>query len=119
MGPNMTRPEKDGWPIAGERRTATRFSCALNATYRSTAEAADQASPAGVRDISRKGVGLVTGRAFGLGSLLAVQFVRPGGSVVRSVEAQVVYTHLDPRGWIHGCQFTHPLGEDDMAELLR
>jgi hypothetical protein len=115
----MTRPDKDDRPIVHERRTAPRFPCALKATYRSTAEGAAEACPAGVRDISLKGVGLVTGRAFALGALLAVELVRPGGSVVRAVDAQVVYAHLDPRGWVHGCQFTHPLGENDLTELLR
>jgi hypothetical protein len=102
-----------------ERRTAPRFPCALKATYRSIAETAAEACPASVRDVSIKGVCVVTGQAFALGSVLAVQFVRPGGSVVRAVDAQVVYTHLDPRGWVHGCQFTHPLGDNDLAELLR
>jgi len=115
----MTRPDNDARPIAHERRTAPRYACALKATYRSTAEAAAEACPASVRDVSQKGVGLVTGRAFALGSLLAVEFVRPGGSVVRAVDAQVVYAHLDQRGWVHGCQFSHPLAEDDLAELLR
>lgn len=72
-----------------------------------------------VQDISLRGVGLVAEVAFAPGSLLKVQFRRPGSRVLCATDAQVVYAHLHPRGWVHGCQFVHAFGEEDFAELVR
>jgi len=114
----MTRPDKSIRQMLHERRSATRFPCALQATCRTSTGATADVCSASVRDISRTGVGLVTGPAFALGSQLTVQLRHPGGGMF-SADAQVIYAHPDARGWVHGCKFVNALGEEELAELVR
>src|SRR5579862_9804183 len=101
----MAPQDRKTQQLLHDRRTSTRFPCMLDATLRVSADPISAPWQATVRDISPKGVGLVLEQAFSLGTWLTIQVSRPCGDRVLVVEAQVVYTHPDPQGWVHGCRF--------------
>ena len=75
--------------------------------------------PASVRDISRKGIGLVTGRQFSAGTLLTVKLYHDEATVLLTTQVRVVSARADAAGWVVGCQFLQLLNESDLERLTQ
>jgi serine/threonine protein kinase len=117
------RPE----PISGdrrfsgrERRVAARNPCSLGsccivaASLLPGEDEPQDAWPAVVQNLSARGIGLLLGRRFEPGAILAVEL--PG---TPPRPAQVRHVRAEELGhWFLGCAWAQPLGETDVQSLL-
>jgi serine/threonine protein kinase len=101
-----------------ERRGSIRYPCQLESMC-SPVGKGQNPWQAGVRDISVTGLGLVIGRRFEPGTVLAVEWQQiveeiPGSLLVRVARTQTVA----PGQWHLGCRLAQSLGEEAVGALL-
>jgi hypothetical protein len=79
----------------------------------------DAAWKATICDVSRTGLGLVLPRRFEPGTVLFVELSLRGGEERRPLLARVVRAVRQAEGgWLLGCSFASPLGEDELGRLI-
>ncbi len=106
-------------PTGSDRRTAGRFICSHKLAVRIIARPSFQSYAAILHDFAMRGVGLLTGRAFEPGTVLAIQLrsARTGLSCILS--ATVKHTRELPDGqWLLGCSLSRRLTDDEVMALL-
>jgi hypothetical protein len=104
-----------------EGRSWERYPCDLQTSCQPIAAWADKDCtwPARVRDISAGGVGLVLPRRFEPGAGLIIEIPATASTEADRLLARVVHaTALSRGGWLLGCLFPSPLGEDRLRHLL-
>jgi hypothetical protein len=103
-------------PSKPERRASVRYRCDLQAVYQPRAPSLDDVwLRARVRDISAGGLSLVTGQAFGPGTVLDVVFDRG----LLTFPVRIVHVRrLEDGGWLHGCAFLQDPARTDAEQLL-
>jgi serine/threonine protein kinase len=120
-------PSSDAIPAAGsERRAWVRHAldvgtCGVIDTniFRGGVES-EEFWPLVIRDLSVGGVGVLLARRFELGTELSIEFAAGPDAPPRRLTAKVVRIVNEKNGhWIHGCAFEQPLGEDELATLLK
>jgi hypothetical protein len=102
------------------RRSSLRFPCKLEATCCPAGDKGSASSRATVCNISTMGIGLLSGRSFPPGSLLAVELHAQGKEDL--IDAQVKVFHVRPAGpdaWYYGCRFIQPLAASEWDALLK
>jgi len=72
-----------------------------------------------IRDISQQGLGLLLGRRFELGVILAVELPHSTEASFHIALARVVRVVRQKDGrWLIGCALVHPLSCDELCSLL-
>ncbi len=74
--------------------------------------------PARLKDISLNGLALVVSEPVRRQMTLGVEFECPEGRLTYLLVGQVVRTVPHQGGWLVGCAFDRPLGEDELNNLL-
>ncbi len=98
-------------PAHSERRAAARHPCALGTSCQRAADG-ENAWDARVIDISATGVGLLLGRRFEPGTLLAFRLEgRSEGQSFNAVARVVHATRQGEGAWLLGCALLDPLDE--------
>jgi hypothetical protein len=98
-----------------ERRAWVRYPCNVASLYQpGTGQLDHRWWFAQVRDISKKGIGLILPRRFEPGTQLAVALYSRIPAFSRTLEATVV--HVAPLGenWAVGCAFAQGLSDDEL-----
>jgi hypothetical protein len=116
----MHNPPAAARPAAGtsiERRANVRHACDLEALSRplDTTNVINWGST--VVNVSRSGVGLVLCYPFKLGTFLAVDLESVHGIRTLLVRVAQVTDRTDGT-WLVGCEFTRPLGDDELSVLV-
>lgn len=101
-----------------ERRTSLRFPCRLQAICKMGGGKTGVDWPAGVRNISRKGAGLILARTFSPGTQFTVRFLRRDGSGHVGL-MRVVHGHFEAAGHYHGCAFIRQLRQEEVDALVK
>jgi hypothetical protein len=100
-----------------ERRAAVRYPCTLASSCHTLTSRREDAWTATVKDISLTGIGLLLGRRFEPGILLAVELPAEGAPQLLLV--RVVHTRSQGEGiWLIGCELVNPLTEDELQAVL-
>jgi hypothetical protein len=100
-----------------ERRAAVRYPCGLASSCHTITSRREDAWTATVKDISLTGIGLLLGRRFEPGILLAVEV--PAEGAPQLLLARVMHTRPHGEGvWLIGCELVNPLAEDELKALL-
>jgi hypothetical protein len=106
-------------PTGDERRGAIRYPCHLDSTCLPLGGQGQKPWAAAIRDISVNGLGLVLERRFEPGTVLVLQWQRPGEDVPRNLMARVVRTQSQESArWVLGCQLARSLGDEEVRALL-
>jgi hypothetical protein len=102
-----------------ERRGAVRYPCDLTPSWHFSDETEFTSSPAGVRDLSSTGIGLLMKAGIKPGRVLIIHLQSSQGCLSRPVPVRVMHATFQPDGdWLVGCQFLRRLSHQDMLELL-
>jgi hypothetical protein len=109
---------------AEDRRAFRRYPADLQVSCRALGAARADSWPARLRDISTGGIGLVPGRRFEAGTLLAVELVNTPSGSPRTLLSRVMHVHALPeREWLLGLALLREMGEDELrtrgAEVAR
>ncbi len=116
----LSAPEGSFRVQCRERRAAVRYLSTMEASYHPVAvPTVGPSCPARIWDISLCGVGLIVGRRYEPGTLLAVVPEYLPQSLYPCLEAKVL--HLSPHAdglWLAGCEFPTPLTEEQLAVLI-
>jgi hypothetical protein len=104
-----------------ERRARVRFLQSQDVYCQPKPFSAAEGQPTGwlgkFQNISAGGLALLMNQRFEPGTLLVIEL--GVDRAVGSVAARVVHTTASTAGrWIIGCQFLHPLSEDDLQTLV-
>jgi hypothetical protein len=100
-----------------ERRASVRYPCGLASSCHTITSRREDAWTATVKDISRTGIGLLLGRRFEPGMILAVEL--PVEGVPQLLLARVMHARSEGEGvWLIGCELVNPLAEDELKALL-
>jgi hypothetical protein len=121
----MTDESRDPTPSPGlsalhaDRRREERYACALQPFWRVAGEEGAESLPAGVRDISASGIGLLLAEPLKPGTVLVISLQASAGRLSRPLPVRVMHATAQPEGgWLVGCQFVRRLTAQDMAALL-
>jgi hypothetical protein len=109
---------------AEERRAFRRYTADLEVSCRTLGAGRADSWPARLRDISAGGVGLVLGRRFEAGTLLAVDLANTASGSPRTLLSRVMHVTAQPEGeWLLGLALLREMGEDELrswgADLAR
>jgi serine/threonine protein kinase, bacterial len=102
-----------------DRRVAMRYSSRLKTTGRSVGEKGNPLWKATIKDISRRGIGLVSETCFPRGTILVLNLEYRTETVSRPVYVRVTRVVKQPGGeWLLGCTFARNLSEEEVQRLL-
>ncbi len=102
-----------------ERRVSVRFQSNAKGSCQTLSVQREAAWEATVRNISCEGIGLLLGRRFEPGALLAIELTEAAEGRKRLLLARVAHATQQPEGhWLVGCTLVHPLTEDEVQLLL-
>ncbi|MGH7169262.1 MAG: PilZ domain-containing protein [Gemmataceae bacterium] len=105
--------------LKGERRVSVRFESNTKGSCQTLSIRRESAWEATVRNISCEGIGLLLGRRFEPGALLAIELTESSEGQQRLLLARVAHATAQPDGkWLIGCILVNPLGEDEIPTLL-
>jgi hypothetical protein len=111
----LARPAGVTWE---DRRAAVRFCCKLGTACRPISSLREHQWQGTVVNVSTDGLGLLLGRRFEAGTLLAVELQTPAGEPAGTVIARVAHNTQQGAEWLVGCDFLNPLPEDDLRALV-
>ncbi len=114
------QPERGPQTTGAERRAWIRYPCERETLCQPYTQDNDELWwPAAVRDLSAGGVGLLMTRRFEPGTILSMELASGPDGAARQLLVRVKHaTTRTARGWIVGCEFFSPMGEDEIADLL-
>jgi serine/threonine protein kinase len=76
--------------------------------------------PLVVRDISAGGIGLLLARRFEPGTELFIEYGDGTEKPSKKIPTRIMRVQPESNGhWIHGCQFLAPLGDGELAEMVK
>jgi hypothetical protein len=106
-----------------ERRTTARHTTRLKAPCRLVRASEEGPWQVSIRNVSSKGIGLISNRAFRPGSVLTVELPLLANQHVRQAEPRLVrITHVRPQSsgkwWVLGGLFARPLTREEVDGLL-
>jgi hypothetical protein len=102
-----------------ERRVSVRFDSNAKGSCQTLSVHREMAWEATVRNISCEGIGLLLGRRFEPGALLAIELTESSEGRQLLLLARVAHATQQPEGsWLVGCTLMNPLSEDEIANLL-
>jgi hypothetical protein len=101
-------------PAASDQRRWTRFPCDLRAYYDLVTSDEPEQLPANVLDVSPSGLGLLVSNPLAVGSVLTLDLVDQGLTLLVCVLR--VETHGD--GWMAGCSLLRTLNEQELRAWL-
>jgi hypothetical protein len=102
-----------------ERRASVRFESNAKGSCQTLSVHRETAWEATVRDISCDGIGLLLGRRFEPGALLAIEVNEGNEGRKRLLLARVAHATQQPEGhWLIGCTLVNPLTKDEIQLLL-
>jgi hypothetical protein len=105
--------------LAADRRGAERYSCALQPFWHIAGEEGADSLPAGVRNVSATGIGLLLDEPLKAGTVLVLSLQGSSRRLSRPLPVRVMHATAQPEGgWLVGCQFVRRLSGQDMAALL-
>jgi hypothetical protein len=102
-----------------DRREAERYYSNRKPPVRFIARPSTMSRRAFVRDVSARGLGLITDHPVEVGTLLAIQLcsATAGASYILSATVQHVTPHLDGI-WLVGCSLSRNLTDEEIFALL-
>jgi len=101
-----------------ERRASVRYRSDVKGSCQTLSVRRETSWEAIVRDISPDGVGLLLGRRFEPGVLLAIELTAAGDDQTRLLLARVAHATARPEGgWLIGCTLLSPLSDDEVQQL--
>jgi hypothetical protein len=74
---------------------------------------------ASVRDVSLGGLALVLSQRLSPGTRLIIDKPVRSGKPWHALSVRVVHATACAEGWLLGCEFAHPLSEEDLEALLQ
>jgi hypothetical protein len=109
---------------AEDRRAFRRYAADLEVSCRTLGSGRADSWPARLRDISAGGIGLILGRRFEAGTLLAVDLVNTASGSPRTLLSRVMHVTAQPEGeWLLGLALLREMGEDELrtwgADVVR
>ena len=102
-----------------ERRGTVRFACNLKVTFRPIGLLELMPVPVQVRDVSTRGIGLISAAPLVAGTFIVIDLPSAQGSAPLRKAARVV--RLVPSAgnrWLLGCAFTRELSTDELKALV-
>lgn len=104
---------------AVDRRATLRHSCEVESSCKvPVGRGREPAWPAQIHDVSAGGLGLVTGRWFGEGTLLEIEFNGVSRLCAGSYLVRVRHAAAQANGnWLVGAAFLTPLSDEDVVAL--
>jgi hypothetical protein len=114
----MHDPDPDADRPASDQRTAARLRPLIRPTVRLFVAPHYRPGTAVLRDLSVSGAGLLVRQEVLEGAVLLVQ-LSGGGTATRTQLARVVRRTRLGAGWLLGCVWLCPLGEDELGDGLR
>lgn len=104
--------------LLAERRTSLRFPCDLQVSYRTSGGKTGLWWNAQVRNLSLRGIALITVRSYAVGTWLTIRIQPKHGGGPLLVQAQVRHVQPDgPARWYIGCVFMHPLAASTVGPM--
>ena len=101
----------------GNQRASVRYCCAPATTGKLYVNEDQEYQRAWVINISKTGLGLMLSRPLPVGAYLAIQI--RGAQGVVELNAHVMHaTRQTQADWVIGCEFLHPLGDEELDALL-
>jgi serine/threonine protein kinase len=102
-----------------ERRGGMRYSVEVAANCRAIVAAAGKRWPGWIIDVSTSGLCLNCQRRFEIGSILEVCLNLGGDDNTITLVGKIRWAAAtDKKSWLHGCEFTRPISEDDMNTIV-
>ena len=97
-----------------EKRSEERFPVSENSTCVFASPVLEDFGPVKLKNISLKGVGLVTGERLSIGLMLAVKLVNHSMNYSKTALARVVHvTPMPGNSFLIGCEWDTPLTYDE------
>jgi hypothetical protein len=101
-----------------ERRAFVRYQSNAKGSCQTLSTGRESSWEATVRNISSHGVGLLLGRRFEPGVLLAIEVADQSDGQMRLLLARVVHATARPEGgWLIGCCLLNSLTDDEVQSL--
>jgi hypothetical protein len=101
---------------SAERRGALRRPSRLRGLWWPIRFFSSEISQGEVRDYSTHGLALTVPEPEEPGTFLVLRTIHPEGAVARAFRLQVIRaSRMTRNGWVLGCRFDRPLGDDDLA----
>lgn len=102
-----------------ERRASDRCDSNAKGTCQTLSNRRESGWEATVRNISCEGIGILLGRRFEPGTLLAIEVTESNEQRQRLLLGRVAHATLQPDGkWLIGCTLMNPLDADELEALL-
>jgi hypothetical protein len=115
----MARPAGATEAVDVERRGTVRFACNLKVTFRPIALLELSAAPARVRDVSTRGIGLLSPTPITTGTFIVIDLPNAHGSdPIRKAARVVRMLPSEGNRWLLGCAFTRELSTDELKALV-
>ena len=118
MPAHTTRPRSQAPHVHGDRRTDLWYAFAVPRRAYLSAEPSRREYPAVLRDVSRRGVGLLTCAWFGVDTELSIRLMDLPRGVRNTLPARVRHATALPDGtWLIGCRLTRPFTALELRTL--
>lgn len=115
----MARPGRETKSLDVERRGTVRFACNLKVTFRPIALLELTPVPARVRDVSTRGIGLISAIPMAMGTFIVIDLPNAQDSPPLRKAARIVRLVLaEGNRWLLGCAFTRELTTDEVKALV-
>jgi hypothetical protein len=103
---------------SGDRRTEPRLPCSLEVSCQPiSAKGCDLWWLADIKDVSTRGVGMLSTRRFEQGAFIAIHLANLSNVSSRTKVAKVVRVVASENNWFLGCLFQTPLDADELASI--
>jgi hypothetical protein len=101
-----------------DRRAEPRLPCALEVSCQPiSAKGCDLWWLADIKDVSTRGVGMLSTRRFEQGAFIAIQLANMNNASSRTKVAKVVRVMASENKWFLGCIFQTPLDAAELASI--
>jgi hypothetical protein len=106
-------------PPGAEQRAWVRYPDPTNGPYQLIDAETEYGWWASVRDVSLGGLALVLSQRLTPGTRLIIDKPLRSGRPWHALSVRVVHATACAEGWLLGCEFAHPLSEEDLEVLLQ
>jgi hypothetical protein len=102
-----------------EQRAWVRYPDPTNSPYQLIEAETEYGWWASVRDVSLGGLAIVLSQRLSPGTALIIDKPLQSGKPWHALSVRVVHATACAEGWLLGCEFAHPLSEEDLEALLQ
>jgi hypothetical protein len=106
------------YPPAEERRGTARIPCSFKVSFFPVALLQSAPAQARVRDLSARGIGLITSLPLARGSFIVVDMESAVGTSLKHPARVVRLVPVERNAWLLGCVFLRELTTADLKALL-